>query len=994
MKNNLLLLFLSFFAVNLTAQKNVSKNAVKKTQSQDMPLTVAKPLYDYETVPGDPLGVKIYTLANGMKMYMSVNKDEPRIQTNIAVRAGSKHDPAETTGLAHYLEHMMFKGTRKLGALDWEAEQKMLTKISDLYEQHRMETDSAKRKAIYAEIDKTSGEAAKLVAANEYDKMVSALGAKGTNAYTWVEQTVYVNDVPSNELGRWLELESERFKEVVLRLFHTELEAVYEEFNINQDRDFRKVSAAMNAELYPTHPYGTQTTIGKGEHLKNPSHVKIQEYFSTYYAPNNMAIILAGDFNPDTAVALAEKTFGSYKSKPIPEFTFEKQPEIKEIVRKEVFGQEAEYLEIGWRFDGADNAREVALLNMLRGILYNRQAGLMDLNLLQKQEVLEARAGVQTFEDFSKFSLTGKPREGQKLEDVEKLLLAELDKVKAGDFPDWLPAAVVKDMKLSEIRNNESNGARAYFMTTAFILGVDWASYVQRFDEMEKLSKADIVDFAKKNFGDNYVVVYKRNGEDENVSKVEKPAITPIELNRAEQSAFTKEFLERDAARLQPEFLDYEDKIAKKDLSSGVPLDYIHNPNNPTFSMNYILEMGKRHDRMLPLAVTLLPYLGTDKYTPEQLQQEFFKLGLSFDVYAGDQRSYVTLSGLDESFEEGVQLFEHILDNVKANPEAWNKVVDDIMVKRANSMKDKRTILRSGMANYAKYGEKNPFNDRMTEEEMRAADAEKLTEMLRGLTDYEHRIYYYGSQDIDKTAAVLEKYHAVPELMKPVKDEIDYATLDQPKNKVLFVDFPMVQAEIMLMSKGSESFDKDEYVMSELFNNYFGFGLSSIVFQEIRESKALAYSAYAYAASPGKKDEPHYFQAYVGTQVDKMPDAVTAITEIIETMPYSTEQIEQARQSILKKIETDRVTGRSVYWDYRRATDRGMDYDVRRDVYETMQKMTPEQLRKFQEENIKGRNYTYLVLGSKDSVDMDFLQTLGEVEELKLEDVFGEEVKP
>ncbi len=994
MKNNFFLLVLLFCAGNLFAQKTVSKNAVKKMQSQDMQLTAAKAQYDYETVPGDPLGVKIYTLANGMKMYMSVNKDEPRIQTNIAVRAGSKHDPAETTGLAHYLEHMMFKGTRKLGALNWEEEQKMLTEISDLYEQHRMETDSAKRKAIYAEIDKTSGEAAKLVAANEYDKLVSALGAKGTNAYTWVEQTVYVNDIPSNELNRWLKLESERFKEVVLRLFHTELEAVYEEFNINQDRDFRKVSAAMNAALYPTHPYGTQTTIGKGEHLKNPSHVKIQEYFSTYYAPNNMAIILAGDFNPDMAVAFAERTFGTYKSKPIPEFTYEKQPAITEVVRKEVFGQEAEYLEIGWRFDGADNAREVALLNMLRGILYNRQAGLMDLNLLQKQEVLEARASVQTFEDFSKFSLTGKPREGQKIEDVEKLLLAELDKVKAGDFPDWLPDAVVKDMKLSEIRNNESNGARAYFMTTAFILGVDWERYVNRFAEMEKLTKEDIVNFAQKRFNDNYVVVYKRSGEDETVAKVEKPAITAVELNRAEQSDFTEKFLASEAGRLEPEFLDYEDQIAKKDLSIGVPLDYIKNENNPTFSMNYILEMGKRHDKMLPLAVTLLPYLGTDKYTPEELKEEFFKLGLSFDVYAGDQRSYVTLTGLDESFEEGVKLFEHILDNVKADPEAWNKVVDDIMVKRANSMKDKRTILRSGMANYAKYGEKNPFNDRMNEAELRAADPQKLTEAIRSLTDYEHRIYYYGSQEIDKVAKVLEKNHAVPTQLKPVKEEIEYATVDQPKNKVLFVDFPMVQAEIMLMSKGTEGFNKDEYIMSELFNNYFGFGLSSIVFQEIRESKALAYSAYAYAASPGKKDDPHYFQAYVGTQVDKMPDAVSAITEIIETMPYSEEQIEQARQSILKKIETDRVTGRSVYWNYRSAADRGLDYDVRRDIYNTMQDMTPEKLREFQEQNIKGRNYTYLVLGSKESVDMDFLQTLGEVEELKLEDVFGEEVKP
>lgn len=978
---------------NIIAQSSVS-NVNKDFESKEMKeKTTDNIKFDYETVPGDPIGVKIYTLPNGMKMYMSINKEEPRIQTNIAVRAGSKHDPAETTGLAHYLEHMMFKGTRNIGALNWKEENIKLKQISDLYEKHRMEKDFEKRKEIYAEIDRVSGEAAKLVAANEYDKMVSALGVTGTNAYTWVEQTVYINDIPSNELGRWMMLESERFKEVVLRLFHTELEAVYEEFNINQDRDYRKVMAAMNAELYPSHPYGTQTTIGKGEHLKNPSHVKIQEYFSTYYAPNNMAIILSGDFNPDEAVAFATKTFGTYKTKEVPKWTFEPQPEIKEIVRKEVFGQEAAYLEMGWRFDGA-GSDDVAMLNLLKGVLYNRQAGLIDLDLLNKQQVLEASSYVQTFEDFSKFSISGKPREGQTLEDVEKLLLAELEKVKTGDFPDWLPQAVIKDMKLGEIRNNESNNARAYFMTTAFILGLDWSEYVNRFNEMEKITKAELVKFTKENFKDNYVVVYKRTGDDESVEKVDKPSITPIELNREQQSDFIQGFLTSKSAELKPSFLNYKEQIQTKKLSIGVPLDYVKNTQNSTFSMNYIVEMGKNHDPLLPLAVGYLPYLGTDKYTPEELQQEFFKLGLSFDVYSGAERVYVTLSGLDESFEEGVKLFEHILKSVRPDAEALSKVVDDILVKRINDRKDKRKILRSAMANYAKYGEKNPFNSTLSEKELRDISPKDLTQIIGELSDYEHRVYYYGSKDMNSVAKTLETHHQVPSTFKPVKKEVKYPELAQTENTVLFVDFPMVQAEIMMLSKGKDHFNKEDYIMSELFNNYFGFGLSSIVFQEIRESKALAYSAYAYAASPSKKDRSHYFQAYVGTQVDKMTDAIPAMREIVENMPYSEEQIEQARKSILKKIETDRISGRSVYWNYRTAQERGLDYDLRSDVYSKMKTVTPGELKAFQEKNIKNRNYTFMVLGSKESVDMEYLKTIGKVRELTLDEVFGTEVKP
>ena len=991
MKKTITLLLLFMCACNLIAQTNVSKAA---KQDKEMTTTAPAPVkYDYETVPGDPLGVKIYTLRNGLKMYMSVNKTEPRVQTNIAVRAGSKHDPAETTGLAHYLEHMLFKGTRNIGALNWDEEEKMLQQISDLYEQHRNETDAEKRKEIYAEIDRVSNEAAKLVAANEYDKMVSSLGAKGTNAYTWVEQTVYVNDIPSNELERWMKLESERFKEVVLRLFHTELEAVYEEFNIGQDRDFRKTSKAVNETLFPTHPYGTQTTIGTGEHLKNPSHVKIQEYFKANYKPNNMAIILAGDFNPDEAVATAEKYFGTYEPGRITPFKYEKQAPLTEVVKKEVFGQEAEWVELAWRFEGASSA-DVAKISMLRGMLYNRQAGLMDLNLLQAQKVLEARASTTVMEDYSVFKMNGKPREGQTLEDVEALLLAELDKIRKGDFPDWLMSAVIKDMKLSEIRNNEFNGARAYFMTNAFVTGVSWENYVKRFEKMEALTKNDIVNFANAQFKDNYVVIYKRSGDDPNVVKVDKPAITPVDLNRENTSAFTEKFMAEEAPRLKPEFVDYDRAISTMMLKSGIEFDYIKNENNPTFSLDYIVEMGKNADPLLPLAVQYLPYLGTDKYTSEQLQEEFFKLGLSFDVYAGNKRVYVSLSGLDESLEEGVALFEHILANVKADPEAWENVVNDIQAKRANTMKDKRTILRTAMTNYAKYGEDNPYTNILNEAELRQIAPETLATMLRDLTTYEHNIFYYGSQGQNEVAKVLNEQHTVSKKLNPVKEAKEFKELDQKEPVVYFVDFPMVQAEFMMISKGTPKFNKDEYVMSEWYNNYFGFGLSSIVFQEIRESQALAYSAYAFNASPREEDLAHYFQAYVGTQVDKLPTAIPAMQKIVEEMPVSEQQIEQSRQSIMKKIETDRITGSSIYWSSRTAAERGFDYDLRKDTYARMQTATPAELIKFQKEKIKGREYSYLVLGSKESVDMEYLKSLGKVVELTLEDVFGYEVKP
>jgi predicted Zn-dependent peptidase len=975
------------------------------------PIREPRPLtFDYESVPGDPLGVKIYTLRNGMKLYMSINDAEPRIQTNMPVRAGSKHDPAETTGLAHYLEHMMFKGTHNIGALNWEKEQQLLADISDLYEQHRKETDPEKRKEIYAQIDQTSNEAAKLVAANEYDKIVSSLGARGTNAYTWVEQTVYVNDIPSNELERWMKLESERFRECVLRLFHTELEAVYEEFNINQDRDFRKVSAAINETLFPTHPYGTQTTIGKGEHLKNPSHVKIQQYFNTYYKPNNMAIVLAGDFDPQQAIAYAEKYFGGYMASPIPPFKYQPQADLREVVRKEVLGQEAAYVQMAWKGGGA-NSSDADYLTLIYRLLYNGRAGLIDLDLLQKQQVLEARASLTAMEDYSTFQLYGKPREGQTLEEVEKLLLAELEKIKKGQFEDWLIKACIKDLKLSEIRANESNSARAGQMTNAFILGTKWEDYVNRFNRLEKLTKAEIVRFANERFRNNYVVVYKRNGADPNVFKVEKPAITPVSVNRTETSKFTEQFLAEESPRLEPVFLDFNKDIQTLKLSSGVELDYIKNKSNPTFMLDYIVEMGKNSDKELAMAINYLPYLGTEKYTADQLKQEFFKLGLDFSVNVTDERAYVTLSGLDESLEEGIQLFEHILANVKGDQKALDNLVADELLRRENDKKNKTTILRSAMANYARYGKESPFTNNLTPAQLKSLTPEALVEKIKGLTAYEHRVFYYGSNEMDKAVALLDRYHklhikkssnageataqavAVPEAAKllPVIPAKQFTELQTNENEVIFVDFPMVQAEIMLMSKGTEKFNLDEYVMAELYNTYFGGGLSSIVFQEIRESRALAYSANVGYSSPMKAEEAHYLRAYVGTQADKMPDAIKAMQEIIEDMPVSEKQIAQAIESIEKKIETSRITKDNIYWTYRTNKQRGYEHDLRKDVYDRMRIATPEDLKAFQEKYVKGRKYTYLVLGSKENINMDYLNSIGKVTQLSLNEVFGDE---
>lgn len=946
----------------------------------------AQSKYQYESVANDPLNARIYTLKNGLKVYISVNPREPRVQTFVAVRAGSKSDPKETTGLAHYLEHMVFKGTHDIGTINWEAEKVVLDSISAAYELHKNTPDPLKKKAIYKKIDSLSYEASKYAVPNEYDKMITSLGAKGTNAYTWVEQTVYVNDIPSNELEKWMMVESNRFRTLVLRLFHTELEAVYEEFNKSQDNDERKSWDALQKGLFPSHPYGTQTTLGEGEHLKNPSMVNIHNYFNKYYVPNNIAICLAGDLDPDKTVAQIEKYFGDWQPKEVSPFVFETQPEYNEPVVKESFGPEQEHVLVGFRLGGG-TTRDAMMLKLLSGILYNGQAGLMDLNLNQAQKVLSAGSFEAIMADYSTHVLSGEPREGQTLEEVKDLMLGQIKLIKKGEFDESLIEAVVKNKRLDQVKAYERNGPRADRFVEAFILGEDWKSVVNELDEMSKVTKEDIVKFANEKYKNNYVVSYKRLGPDPNTLHVEKPQITPVVMNRDTQSVFVAKWDSVKTERIEPAFVDYKKEIGTQQLTNGIELSHVKNKFNELFELYYIFDMGSDNSRELALAVKYLPYLGTDKYSAADLQKEFFKKGLSFDVSSSKDQVYVSLRGLDESFEDGLKLFEHILASAQPDTQALKDLTAGILKERADAKRKKGMILNAGMVSYSKYGPQSSFTNILSEAELNALDAQKLVEQIKGLTGYKHRIFYYGKDGADKVKPLLEKYHVVPAALQDYPAAKVFPELET-ENKVYFCEFDMVQTELIMLSKGGV-YNKELAPAISLFSEYFGGGLSSIVFQEIREQKALAYSAYAGYTTPRLKDESHYVIAYIGTQANKLPAAIDAMTVLMSDMPQVQRQFDDSRDAAMKIIENERIVGSSIFWTYETAKRRGLDYDIRKDVYANMETATVADLANFFNTQIKGKQYSYLVLGKKKEVDMKLLEKLGPVQELTLEQVFG-----
>ena len=944
--------------------------------------------YTYKEVKGDMMQSRIYTLKNGLTVYLSVNKEKPRIQTYIAVRTGSRNDPHETTGLAHYLEHLMFKGTTHFGTSDYAKELPYLNDIERRYEEYRLVTDPAQRKLLYHQIDSVSQLAAQYNIPNEYDKLMSSIGAEGTNAYTSNDVTCYVEDIPANEVENWARIQSDRFQNMVIRGFHTELEAVYEEFNISLAKDSRKEWAAYNAKMYPGHPYGMQTTLGTQEHLKNPSITNIKNYFKRYYCPNNVAICMSGDFDPDKVMATIDKYFGGWKSNPNlsrPEYA--PVPTLTAPTDTTVIGQEAENVMLGWKFDRAASLQQDTL-NVIAEMLSNGKAGLFDLNLDQKMQYLGGAAFVYPLAEYSSLIVEGLPKEGQTLEQVRDLMLGEIEKLKRGEFSDDLLPSVINNMKLDAYKEMEDNDSRASKFVDAFINGQEWSDVVGRLDRISHITKQQIVDFAKRHLLNNYVAVYKRQGVDSTVKKIDKPQITPIPSNRDKQSAYVAEIANAKAEPIQPVFVDFKRDITFGKTKKGLPVQYIKNNTNGLFALQFTFNFGIEADKRLNTAAGYLDYLGTDKMTADQLKQQFYKLACSYSVSASRNKTTITLSGLDENKVEALKLMEQFLANAKADADAWKQFV--ALEKKAREMnKLNQSANFSALYSYGIYGPYNPYRNKMTAEELDNANPADLVKLISSLVNYKHEVAYYGPTDLKQVIALVDKNHRAAKKLADVPAGREYEEQLTKENEILIAPYQAKNIYMRQYNNNGTQWTPEREPVVALFNEYFGGGMNTVVFQELRESRGLAYNAFAAYVTPSRKGHPEFAMTHIISQNDKMMDCIRTFNAIVDTVPQSERAFALAKQALMKRIATERTTKTAIFAKYAQAKELGIDYDINRTIYEALPNITLQDIVKFEQENMAHKPYRYIILGDEKNLDIKALEQIAPIKRVSTEEIFG-----
>jgi predicted Zn-dependent peptidase len=261
--------------------------------------------------------------------------------------------------------------------------------------------------------------------------------------------------------------------------------------------------------------------------------------------------------------------------------------------------------------------------------------------------------------------------------------------------------------------------------------------------------------------------------------------------------------------------------------------------------------------------------------------------------------------------DRSLTLMEELFNDAVVNEEAYDNLVNDILKERANAKLDKSQILRNGLVNYAKYGSKSSFTDILSEKELRAIKPQELVDVIKQFASYKHGFFSYGPYLNTKLSGMLKKMNT-PDKPMDVPTRVEYPELPMDKPVVYYAPYDMVQTEIILLAK-DVVFDPALTPYQTMFNSYYGAGMNSIVFQEIREARGLAYAAYAYISTPSRAGQSNYIQAYVGTQADKMSIAIDAFRDMLSRMASSETSFQLSKEYVLNNIRSERITKSNIF---------------------------------------------------------------------------------
>jgi predicted Zn-dependent peptidase len=933
--------------------------------------------------------VREFILENGLTVWLNEDHSLPKVFGAVVVKAGSRDCP--NTGIAHYFEHIMFKGTEHIGTVDYSAEKVFLDRIAEKYDRLSATKNEIRRMEIQQEINDLSVLAADYVIPNEFDKLISKYGGTNLNAGTSYDYTVYHNIFSPQYIEQWAEINSERLICPVFRMFQSELETVYEEKNRRDDMMFNQaMERAFEIYFYP-HPYA-YPIIGSAENLKNPSLSKMREFFEKYYVATNMGLLLSGRFETEKILPILSKAFSRI-------------PRGEEPVRCNVAiqpfrGREKHFVKVpvplmkvmamGFRGVPANHPDQSAL-NIAVAILNNASGtGYLD-QLTIKRKLTSAIAGGETLNEVGMLGFIIIPRLViQSYSRAEKLVWREINRVRNGDFSETLFESLKQEQLRRHITELEDIDSRSRIMIRLFTQGKKWEDYVRDLQRTDALTKDDVVRIANKYLTDSYMYIRKKTGR---YAKeiLPRPDFAPIvPKHSGATSAYARELEKLPVQEVKIRHLDFENDTQSIPLTPKVTLYATKNPVNTIFTLKFSYGKGTLEEPRIKYLAGYLSLLGTKKEAFNEFYTRLQVLGSHMHFDSDDNHFVINVSGFDKHFEETIAILADFLQNVEDDPKKLKSLADDAKMGESAFFKSSHDIA-DALFEYVRYGTKSQYLTKPSLKEIKKFKGRDLLDLFTGIRKIKCNVHYCGTWDAAFVSDKIRR-HIPPE---NITEESNIPVYREPilydKPLVFFYDIRDVSQNIVYgFQVGPPLVTSDDRCAARLFSEYFGGGMSSLIFQEIRE-----FRSYAYHTSGGIQfppfclaDKPAAFITYLSTQSDKTIDALTVLESLVHRMPLHPEKIESIIQSIINQINNEYPSFRDISIKIARYRQAGHDDDPNKYLLHRIKEMSIDDVVRFHEAHIKNRTLVYVIVGNSLKINMSKLATFGDIIRVRKRDFY------
>ena len=935
------------------------------------------------------LKVKEYRLENGLTVWLNEDHSQPKVFGAVVVKAGAKDCP--DTGIAHYFEHMMFKGTDRIGTLDYESEKVLLDSIAMKYDELAMREDTAARARLQKEINELSIRSSEYVIPNEFNRLINRFGGSGLNAATSYDATIYFNTFSPQYMVQWAEINSERLINPVFRLFQSELETVYEEKNMYGDFIGGQVMDTLMARYFGPHPYA-YPIIGSTKNLKNPRLTEMRKFFEDYYVASNMALILSGDFDTQQVMPVLEKTFSRIRSGNVPKPEKVMLPPFngREKMKVKFPIPFIKAMGLGFRGVSANHEDQVAL-NIAVNLLNNANGtGYLD-KLMVEHKLMGALAINESMNEAGILAVAIMPKLLiQSYSSAEKMVWNEINRVKNGDFSDEVFNSLKLEQKRQYASALENIDSRATVMMNLFSQGKNWNDYLNEVARIESITKEDVVRVAQKYFSNNYLCVTKSTGKYPK-DNLPKPAFSPVVPRHADASSSYAEQLEKiPEQQVAPRIIDFEKDVKTSKLAPLVTLYTTPNPLNDIFTFNISYGIGALEQPELMQLINYLQLLGTDSLPFEQFRSRLQSIGstLAFDVTP--DAFVMKVTGFDNHIDETMELVGDFIRHAKADDKKLRQIVDDAKVSEKAFFKSGDNVA-SALLEQVKYGDQSRYLRKLSLSQIKKLKGKDLLAVYDKVRNVQCDLHYCGTLPVEKVIGTIRR-HIPLERTTVASNSPYYRELKQyDKPTVFFIDMPdMTQSIVYSYVKGDPVDDKASRHASRLFSVYFGGDMSSLMFQEIREFRSFAYRTSGRYQLPNHahKGTAGSFTAMLSTQSDKTLDALGVLDSLIRKMPLKPERVEAIKQSLANRINNDYPPFRNLSEKVASARMEGFDRDPAEEFLRDIATMDMQDISRFYREQISGRPVVYVIAGNRKHIDMKKLAEYGTIIKVKKKDIY------